>query len=372
VGIYDRDWYKDKKAQDKAKDSLYDPKQFRREKSGYKGYRYEPLLDPAPRSNKRPPSLIRSVGTWLLVLFGFTLLFHFAPHMKNTWNESRKAGLSSTYSPLAGHRSCNPSSLPTNGATQVADPSRMRRTDVLFSGLEIANKHKYPVVAYLTDLGTGQRILGVSVPAGKTAQTSVPVGHYGLYFFAGSVWCNDQIGFEDGSKVNIQGGVDVQSGRTSVLSLSPSAPTGPEKFRISMSQRLPEAPRPVQPAPEVGGQGFVDLAQRPDGHYYASGNVNGMPMVFMLDTGATLTSLSQEMASKSGISSCAARTFNTANGTVQGCVAKAPKIQIGSFILRDFEVAIMPNLPGGALLGMNVLRLFRLEQQGGVMRISIR
>lgn len=248
----------------------------------------------------------------------------------------------------------------------------MRRTDVLFSGLEIENKHHYPVVAYLTDLGTGQRILGMSVQSGKTAQASVPVGRYGLFFLTGTSWCNDQIGFQDGSRVNIRGGMEIQSGGTKVLSLTPAGSTRPERFHISANQRLPQVPKPVLPGPEVQGQGFVDLVQRPDGHYYAAGYVNGMPIVFMVDTGATLTSLSREMAHKSGIYSCAARTFNTANGPVQGCVAKAQKIQIGSFVLRDFEVAIMPNLPTDALLGMNVMSLFRLEQQSGVMRISIR
>jgi clan AA aspartic protease (TIGR02281 family) len=79
------------------------------------------------------------------------------------------------------------------------------------------------------------------------------------------------------------------------------------------------------------------------------------------------------MAHKAGIESCSSRrTFNTANGPVQGCVVKVPKIQIGSFVLRDFEIAILPSLPTDALLGMNVMRLFRLEQQNGVMRLSIR
>lgn len=75
---------------------------------------------------------------------------------------------------------------------------------------------------------------------------------------------------------------------------------------------------------------------------------------------------------KSGIGSCATRTFNTANGPAQGCVAKASKIQIGGFVLRDFEVAVMPNLPTDALLGMNIMRMLRLEQQNGVMCLSIR
>jgi clan AA aspartic protease (TIGR02281 family) len=370
VGIDDRDWYREKKAQDKLRDSLYDPKQFRGTK-GNRAYGYDAFEGLASNAAKRPRSLTRSATIWLLLVAGFALLFHFGPQIKRSWNNDHATGLAPAQPLFTGYRRCNPASLPANGAVQLTDPSRMRRTDVLFSGLEIENKHHYPVVAYLTDLGTGQRILGMSVQPGKTASTSVPVGKYGLFFLTGTSWCNDQIGFQDGSRVNIRGGMEIQSGGTKVLSLTPAGSTRPEHFHISANRRLPQVPKPVLPKPEVQGQRFVDLVQRPDGHYYAAGYVNGMPVVFMVDTGATLTSLSREMAHKSGIYSCAARTFNTANGPVQGCVAKAPKIQIGSFVLRDFEVAIMPNLPTDALLGMNLMRLFRLEQESGVMRISI-
>lgn len=366
MGIYDRDWYKDAKKKDTAKDSWYDPKQFRKGADGG-GYVPPPYSRPlSSPSSGRPPNLIKTIAGWLLLLL--VLYFLLSPLVK----KGQKAERPSTYSTLTGPLNCAPKALPPNGATQVADPSRMRRTDVLFSGLEIENKHQNPVVAYLTDLGTDQRILGISVQPGRTARASVPVGNYGLFFFAGSSWCNNQIGFKDGQQVNVRGGVEIQPGGTSVLSLTSTGSTDPERFHISVSRRRPLAPKPAQPDPEDRGPGFVDLVQRPDGHYYAAGYVNGMPIVFMVDTGATLTSLSQEMAHKSGIYSCATRTFNTANGSVQGCVAKAPKIQIGGFVLRDFEVAIMPNLPTDALLGMNLLRMFRLEQQSGVMRISNR
>jgi clan AA aspartic protease (TIGR02281 family) len=372
VGIDERDWYKNKKDQDKVKDSWYDPKQFRQDKAGYTDFNQDPISGFKRRSSKHPPSLIKSVGIWLLIGLGFILLFQNAPFMKKVWSERQNSGLLPSHALLAGKPSCNPSTLPANGSTQISDPSRMRRTDVLFSGLEIENKHTYPVVAYLTELGTDQRVMGISIAPGSTAQASVPVGQYGLYLFAGSSWCNDQVGFADGYRVNVQGGLNIQSGGTSVLSLTSDGADAPKNFHISASHRLPQAPPPTEPTPEVKGQGFVDLNQRPDGHYYASGTVNEMPIVFMMDTGATLTSISREMAYKAGIYSCTSRTFNTANGTVQGCVTKAAKIQFGSFVLRDFELAIMPNLPNDALLGMNVLRLFHLEQQGSVMRISVR
>lgn len=371
MGIYDRDWYREKKAQDKLKDSLYDPKQFRARK-GNGGYGQNAFQGLGGCASKRPPSTARRAAIWLLLLAGFAFLFHFGPQIKGTWNSNHAANVAPAQPMFVGYGGCDPAALPPNGAVRVVDPARMRRSDVLFSGLEITNRHRYPVVAYLTTPDTGKRLLGLAVHAGQSATASVPVGEYGLFFHAGSSWCNDETGFRDGARINIQGGVEVQPGRTSVLALTPAGTDRPEGFRISMESRSPQIPAPVRPRPNVKGPGFVDLMQRHDGHYYSAGYVNGVPAVFMVDTGASLTTLSQEVAYKSGVTSCASHTFNTANGPAQGCVAKVGKLQIGEFILRDFEVAVMPNLPTDALLGMNVMRLFRLEQQNGVLRISVR
>ena len=78
------------------------------------------------------------------------------------------------------------------------------------------------------------------------------------------------------------------------------------------------------------------------------------------------------MADRAGITACAPRTFDTANGRVEGCLARIDELTFGGFSLRDTEVAVMPNLASEALLGMNVLRLFRMEQQDGALRISAR
>lgn len=371
MGIDDRDWYREKKAQDKLKESLYDPRQFRGRK-GNGAYGHDPFDGHGGTTPKRPPSTTRRGAIWLLLIAGFALLFHFGPQIKGSSNANHAAGLAPAQPLFSGYRHCNPAALPANGSVQFSDSAQMRRSDVLISGLEITNHHQYPVVAYLTSANSGQRLLGLSVHAGQTAKASVPVGNYGLFFLAGSSWCNDEAGFQDGARVNINGGLEIQAGGTSVLSLTAAGTNRPEGFRISVERRLPRPPVAAMPQPNATGPGFVDLTQRPDGHYYAAGYVNGMPAVFMVDTSASLTALSQEVAHKSGIGSCASATFHTANGPAQGCVAKVPKLQIGGFVLRDLEVAVMPNLPTDALLGMNVMRLFRLEQQNGVMRLSIR
>jgi predicted aspartyl protease len=62
--------------------------------------------------------------------------------------------------------------------------------------------------------------------------------------------------------------------------------------------------------------------------------------------------------------------MNTANGIADACTAKIKKLQFGPFIVQDVAAVIVPNL-GQPLLGMNVLGLFKLDQNKGEMKISV-
>lgn len=306
----------------------------------------------------------------LVVFFG---VLHLVDYVRGE-NESGSGGAAKAALPASvqalpssSDTVCNPDSLPVSGTVQVVSLSRMQRTDVPFAGLEIENRQIYPVVAYLTDPASDERVLGVFVWPGRTAQVSVPVGNYGLFFLKGASWCNEDVGFRDGSRAIVRGGVGIRAGETRALLLAAEGAGRPEG--VYSLARAPQVAAPPSP-PAVQGSGFVELAQRPDGHYYIDGYVNGAPIAFVVDTGATFTTLSREDAYRVGVEGCSSRTFYTANGVVEGCVGRAPKIQIGGFVLRDTDVAVLPSQAGAALLGMNILNNFRIEQQGGVMRIS--
>ncbi len=92
----------------------------------------------------------------------------------------------------------------------------------------------------------------------------------------------------------------------------------------------------------------------------------------MIDTGATIVSISSETASQAGIQKCSPRLVSTANGKVNACAATALEITFGTFKLINVDVNIMPDMPGSALLGMNILRNFHIEQVDSVMQISSR
>lgn len=124
----------------------------------------------------------------------------------------------------------------------------------------------------------------------------------------------------------------------------------------------------TKPDMEVISANEVRLQLRNDGHYHVNGAINGTPIRFMVDTGASMVSISEDLARQARLKCEAPATFTTANGKISGCVAQA-EVQFGSYRLFDVEIAIMPNMDELALLGMNALGRFNLEQSGNTLVI---
>jgi len=90
--------------------------------------------------------------------------------------------------------------------------------------------------------------------------------------------------------------------------------------------------------------------------YRLNGSVNDVEMVFLVDSGASLTSIPVDLAKKtlSG-TTCEERMFQTASGESHGCVVKGAKIKVGTYVLQNIDVAVMDGLKT-PLLGMNVIQ----------------
>ena len=126
-------------------------------------------------------------------------------------------------------------------------------------------------------------------------------------------------------------------------------------------------PKPI----ETVSAGAVELRRTIDGHYYASGSINGHPVVFMVDTGASTVSVSGAMADRLGLTGCRETVYGTAGGTVRGCESRADELSVAGVRARDVRVAVLPSQSEDlVLLGMNVLRHFRIETESGTMRLS--
>ncbi len=69
-------------------------------------------------------------------------------------------------------------------------------------------------------------------------------------------------------------------------------------------------PKPVI----VSAAGDLVIRRARDGHFYAAGSINGRPVNFLVDTGATLVTVSEKFAREAGLSSGIPTVFRTANG----------------------------------------------------------
>lgn len=308
-------------------------------------------------------TVIRDIFCWTVLALTLLIVFQYF----QSFNQPYAQLTSNSLVTITGLTGCG--ALPQHGAAYLIDPSVMKRTDVLYAGLEIQNDYDHPMVAVLSDPAGIQQLLALSIHAGNSLKLSVPVGKYGMQVLVGSDWCNLATGFTDGAAVSVAGGITVDAGSTTSMQFSGSG-LRPIQLVLAYSQSQPASVQEVQQPAEVIGSGKMELKQTRDGHYFSSGTVNGAPVVFMIDTGATIVSVSAEIAARAGIRECAPRQVLTANGQVSACVATVPELTFGSFRFTQVDVMVMPNMPGDALLGMNVLRNFRIEQAGKVMRIS--
>lgn len=127
--------------------------------------------------------------------------------------------------------------------------------------------------------------------------------------------------------------------------------------------------RTVSPRQAVFEQGLrVDIPVSADGHYYLTLKLNGAPVDFVVDTGASEMVLSARDASRAGFRADQL-DFNgiasTANGTVQTARVFLNKVELGEFV--EYEVPAVVN--GGALetslLGMRYLERWGRVEIGG-------
>jgi aspartyl protease family protein len=111
-----------------------------------------------------------------------------------------------------------------------------------------------------------------------------------------------------------------------------------------------------------------------DGHVRLTAEVNGAPVRFVVDTGATLVALSLKDAEAAGIRK-ASLTFNrpvhTASGTVLAAPVRLSEIRLGPALAIDNVPALVQEGLDQSLLGMSFLgRLKSFEMRNGALTLS--
>ncbi|MFN0038126.1 MAG: TIGR02281 family clan AA aspartic protease, partial [Burkholderiales bacterium] len=116
----------------------------------------------------------------------------------------------------------------------------------------------------------------------------------------------------------------------------------------------------------------VQVSAARDGHFYLDGAVNGTPLRFLVDTGASYVTIGAADAAKAGVAGGHPAIFNTAAGRVEGRVVPGQKVRVACFEIAGISVAANPGLEDMALLGQNFLRRFEVTQTRQTLRLRPR
>lgn len=120
----------------------------------------------------------------------------------------------------------------------------------------------------------------------------------------------------------------------------------------------------IQQGIGADGRAMVTLQADRSGHYVAQGEINGQPVVFLLDTGATDVAISDKTARALGLEFGPRITVMTAAGPAVAWRTRLDRVSLGSLALTDVRATITPGLGREALLGMSFLKYFNLRQEG--------
>lgn len=118
------------------------------------------------------------------------------------------------------------------------------------------------------------------------------------------------------------------------------------------------------------GETRTVLLRNKAGHYVGTALVNGNPIDFMLDTGATTIAIAAATARQLQLPFGQPVQVSTANGVIIAYQSRVDRLQLGDIILHNIPATIVPNLTGTEiLLGMSALNQLEFLQQGNQLTL---
>ncbi len=190
---------------------------------------------------------------------------------------------------------------------------------------------------------------------------------------SGPVWATDieVTGlFNNKAMVSINGAPPrvMSAGQTSpegvkLISANSSAAT----FEIDGKRRTLGMGQSISTATATGARPSVKLLADRGGHFHTFGSINGRPIKFMVDTGATTIALSTTQAHALGLDLRGAERGGvaTASGYARAQRIVLDSVKVGDITLNLVEAVVIDNMPGDvALLGNSFLSRLEMKREG--------
>ena len=131
------------------------------------------------------------------------------------------------------------------------------------------------------------------------------------------------------------------------------APYQPELSRLTQKLGLDDQ--------QVSGN-ELRVKMSSDGHFWVIASINGVPRRMLIDSGATVTAISQATAREAKVdvgSGLAPVILQTANGAAPAQTGRVDEIRVGNVVARNLRIVTGPGLGNLDVIGMNFLS--RLE-----------
>ena len=114
----------------------------------------------------------------------------------------------------------------------------------------------------------------------------------------------------------------------------------------------------------------VVLQRNRQGHYVASGLINGQEVVFLLDTGATDVAIPEHVAKRLGLRYGRASQVNTAKGVSRTYDTMLDSLSLEGITQTQVPGVIAPGFKSDAiLLGMSFLKHIEFSQRGDTLTL---
>jgi aspartyl protease family protein len=175
------------------------------------------------------------------------------------------------------------------------------------------------------------------------------------------------------------------NGRTQLLRVGQQSPEGVKLVAANAKSAVIEFQgkrQTLSPGRAVSG-GFAPVERRSaaihrsdHNEYFAIGSVNGLPVQFLIDTGANVVAFSGTEARRLGIDyrlKGSPSHVRTASGVTQSWSIVLDRVELAGIVVHHVQASVIEgNYPEHALLGMSFLGHTAMRNDNGVLYIEER